>query len=78
MEGVELTINERRKKTSMFEQMYGLNKLKDVLKNNGIKQIFVAEKIGATKQEISKFVGGKAALSVRKYESLLEWLKNYN
>lgn len=77
MEGVELKTNERRK-TSMFEQMYGLNKLKDVLKNNGIKQIFVAEKIGATKQEISKFVGGKAALSVRKYESLLEWLKNYN
>lgn len=62
----------------MFEQMYGLNKLKDVLKNNGIKQIFVAEKIGASKQEISKFVGGKAALSIKKYESLLEWLKNYN
>lgn len=62
----------------MFEQLYGMEKLKEILRNNGIKQVFVADKIGASKQELSKFVGGKAALSTRKYELLLDWLKNYD
>lgn len=62
----------------MLEQLEAHNKLKEVLKNNGMKQIYVAEQIGASKYDISRFVSGKAALPFKKYQALLEWLKKYN
>ena len=74
---IKFEADKRKENKTMLEQLKTVERLKAVLKENGIKQGWVAEKIGVNKVDMSRFVNGKAALSNPKHEKLLEWLKIY-
>ena len=49
-------------------------KISDYLKQNGIKQTFIADKCGWTKQKLNNLLHGRNRISVEDYEAICEAL----
>lgn len=49
-------------------------KISDYLKQNGIKQTFIADKCGWTKQKLYNLLHGRNRISVEDYEAICEAL----
>lgn len=49
-------------------------KISDYIKQNGIKQTFIADKCGLTKQKLYNLLHGRNRISVEDYEAICEAL----